>query len=57
MNKTSLGDICTSKYYIGIERKPLRWWRWGFDTKPTYVGTTRGLYVATPLFVVLGHKR
>lgn len=53
----SIGSITRTKYWLSIERKPFRHWRWLLSFKPTYHGTTRGLLIGTPWFVVLGHIR
>jgi hypothetical protein len=53
----SLGDICKTKYWISIERRPFAWWRWGINFKPPYYGTTKGVLLMTPFFTILGHIR
>lgn len=53
----SFGDICTSRFWLSIARRPFAWWRWHVSFGPTYNGTTHGLLITTPLFVVIGHRR
>jgi|6_EtaG_2_1085325.scaffolds.fasta_scaffold10625_3 hypothetical protein len=52
-----MNDIGKSRLFVSIERKPLRWRRWGFCPGITYVGTKWGLVVLTPFFVVILHCR
>lgn len=52
-----IGDIRTTRIWLSVERKPLAWWRWGVWFGPTYNGTTHGICVATPLFVLISHIR
>jgi len=53
----SIGDITESRYWLSVERKPWRWWRWGCEFGPTYCGTTHGICLMLPFCVVLGHIR
>ena len=53
----SLGDICKTRFWISLERRPFRLGRWGVSFGPTYVGTKRGLVIMTPWVVVVGHER
>lgn len=53
----SIGHITETSYWLSIERKPFRHWRWFISLSPTYAGTNRGLIIGTPWIVVLGHTR
>lgn len=53
----SFGDICTSRYWLSIQRRPWAWWRWGLSFGPTYNGTTHGICLCLPCLVILGHVR
>lgn len=53
----SFGDICKSRYWLSIERKPFAWWRWGVFFGPTYNGTDAGFIAMTPVAVVIWHRR
>lgn len=53
----SIGDICTSRYWISFERRPWAWWRWHWSTGPTYNGTVRGFLLCVPCLSVLAHER
>lgn len=54
----SFGDICKSRLWLSIARKPFRWDRWYAEHfNGTYNGTVYGVILATPWFVILGHER
>ena len=57
MGHISFGDICKSRYWLSIERRPWAWWRWILSFGPTYCGTTHGVCLCLPFCVVLGHRR
>lgn len=53
----SFGNITETEFWISLERKPLRWWRWGLHFGPTYNGTIWGVVLMTPCIVVISHIR
>lgn len=53
----SIGDICNTTYWLSIERKPFQYVKWMLKFGPTYNGTTHGILISVPGYVVLGHRR
>lgn len=53
----SFGDICESRYWLSIERRPMDWHRWLLSFGPTYNGTDRGVLLCLPFVVVIAHRR
>ena len=53
----SVGDICNTTYWLSIERKPVQYVTWFWSFRPTYNGTTHGIMISVPGFVLLGHRR
>lgn len=52
-----IGDICESRVWLSINKRPLVLSRWCLGFGPTYNGTIAGIVLATPWFVVIGHVR
>jgi hypothetical protein len=53
----SIGDICKTRYWLSFMWRPRNLGRWDLSFGPTYGGTTGGICVSTPFFVIIGHRR